>query len=283
MTLRLDELLGEARRALSEACFELPQPGREAARLAGHVLGLDEAQIRARDEQPVAEPEAERFRALVTRRVRGEPMAYLVGRREFWGRDFVVDRRVLVPRPETEHLVEAALDLDLPAAPQILDLGTGSGCLAITLALEKPDSRVVATDRSPAALAVCALNARRLGARVRCLAADLTAPLVLEGFDLVVSNPPYIDPAATLSPEVRDHEPGMALFADDRGRDMLRRLLDTAAALRPGVVMLLEIGHDQGEWLRSAVAQRPHLGWRRIHRDLAGIERTAEIERRSGG
>ena len=275
----LQELLTEARRLLAEAAFELPQPGREASRLAGWVLCLGEAQVRARGEQVVSSDQAQEVLDLTRRRASGEPMAYLLGYREFYGRDFRVDERVLVPRPETEHLVEAAVALELPSRPRILDLGTGSGCLAITLALELPGAAVVATDLSPAALAVAHQNARALEARVTLLAADLAQGLRLEGFDLLASNPPYIDPAAELSTEVRDHEPSSALFAADQGRQALRTILDQAVALRPGVPILLELGHDQAPWLREAADRRPHLELRRFHRDLAGFDRIAELIR----
>src|SRR3954471_4523721 len=179
---------------------------REARLLLGHVLGLSEARVIARQETEVPPETERRFRDLLARRLTGEPVAYLIGEREFWGRPFAVDSRVLIPRPETEHVVEVALQERLPERPWVLDVGTGSGILAVTLALEIPGARTVATDLSPGALAVAAQNARRLGATVRLVRTDLTAGLDLARFDLVVSNPPYIDPedAPSLSPEVRD-------------------------------------------------------------------------------
>lgn len=279
-SLDVETLVGELRQTLTAAPFELPQPGREASRLVGWVLGLGEAQVRARGEQAVADGDAERLRQLARRRARGEPMAYLLGQREFYGRTFRVDPRVLVPRPETEHLVEAALALPNPTAPKVLDVGTGSGCLAITLALEIPGARALATDLSLGALVVCRTNARQLGARVSTVACDLGDALRLDRFDLVVSNPPYVAPEAPLSVEVRDHEPATALFADDQGRAILRSLLDQAEALRPGVPLLFEIGHDQADWLRQAIDRRPHLALRGFHRDLAGFERIVELVRR---
>src|SRR4051812_41376755 len=205
----IGQLLAEARPLLAATPFGASP--REARLLLGHVLGLSEARMIARQETEVP-PEAERrFRDLLARRLAGEPVSYLTGEREFWGRSFAVDSRVLIPRPETEHLVEVALSEWLPEQPWILDVGTGSGILAVTLALETPGSRVVATDLSPGALAVAAGNARRLGAgpQVSLVRTDLTAGLDLSRFDLVVSNPPYVDRAEMpeMSPEVYDFEP----------------------------------------------------------------------------
>ena len=156
------------------------------------------------------------FGGLVERRSGGEPVAYLVGEREFFGRRFAVDRRVLIPRPETEHLIEAVLELPLRAAPRLLDIGTGSGCIATTLALERPDSWVVGTDVSLAALTLARQNAAVLGAgSVRWLAGDLAEALSFASFDVVASNPPYIgvEEAPALSCEVVDFEPHGALFS----------------------------------------------------------------------
>jgi len=281
------ELLAEGRRALAGASFE-PLP-REAALLLGHLLGRSEAQILARPEAPVTVDEAGRFRALLARRLTGEPFAHLTGEREFYGRPFTVDRRGLVPRPETEHLVEAALDLHLPPSPRILDLGTGTGCLAITLVLELPGARAVATDVSLPALDLLRANLRRhrVAGRVAAVAADLDAGIRLDRFDLVVSNPPYVDPAVAdqLSPEVRDFDPPTALFAADAGRAAIHRLLHAAHRLRPGVHLLIEIGHDQAEWLRATVAAAADdddvrdVELVELRRDYGGILRTAVLRR----
>lgn len=210
-------------------------------------------------------------------------MAYLLGEREFYGRVFAVDRRVLIPRPETEHLVEAALGLDLPAAPRVLDVGSGSGAIAVTLALEIPAARVVASDVSLGALRVTRANAARhgVGRRVSPVAADLAAALRLARFDLVVSNPPYVDPAAAagLSPEVAGFEPPAALFAPGAGRAVIARLLAAAAALRPQTPLVIEIGYDQSEWLRTTVAEQPGLELRDFVRDYGGKLRTAVLRR----
>ncbi|HEV8630116.1 MAG TPA: peptide chain release factor N(5)-glutamine methyltransferase, partial [Thermoanaerobaculia bacterium] len=249
--------------------------------LLGRLLGRGEAQLLARDDEQVAAPVVAAFEALLARRLAGESVAYLLGEKEFWGRSFAVDARVLVPRPESEHLVEAALALapTLPARPRILDLGVGSGCLAVTLALELPGSRVVATDRSPAALAVAAFNARALGARVALLAADWAAPLGVDTFDLLLSNPPYLDPEGDVAPEVARWEPAAALWAGAGGLDAYRALLTRLAAARPGIPLLLEIGANQRAPLSALAAGE---GWdvAAVRRDLAGIERVVELRRR---
>ena len=253
---------------------------REAHLLLGQVLGLGEASLLARDDAELSDDDAARFAALLERRLAGEPIAYLVGSKEFFGRPFAVDRRVLVPRPETEHIVEAVLELaeSLPPLPRVLDLGTGSGCIAVTLALELSASRVTATDRSQAALAVARANAHALGARVDFLAAEWAGPLRVESFDLLVSNPPYLDPRGPVMPEVAAWEPPSALWAGPDGLDAYRELLIGLAAARPGTPLLLEIGVGQAAPLAELAAI---TGWRiaTVHRDLAGIERVVELRR----
>jgi release factor glutamine methyltransferase len=267
------QLLAEARPRLAATSFGAPP--REAGLLLAHVLGISEAQILARPEREVRPAESERFRALLERRLTGEPVAYLTGEREFYGRVFRVDRRVLIPRPETEHIVEEALALPLPPAPRILDVGTGSGCLAVTLALEIPGSRVIATDLSPGALAVASANARRLEVPVSFLGLDLTRGLDLSRFDLVVSNPPYVDRAEAplLSPEVCNFEPALALFAPGSGDSVLARLFAECAGLRSGVMLLVEIGYEQLDAARHH-AEASGLLLTKVRRDYAGFDRT---------
>jgi release factor glutamine methyltransferase len=277
----LRQLLAEARPLLAATPFGAPP--REALLLLGHVLGLSEAQVLARGEAEVPAVAEARFRALLARRLRAEPTAYLVGEREFWRRPFHVDSRVLIPRPETEHLIEEALAEALPARPRILDVGTGSGILAVTLALEIPGARSVGTDLSPGALVVAMKNAKRLSARVLLAGTDLTAGLDLGRFDLVVSNPPYIDPAdaPSLSPEVRDFEPSLALFAPGSGDSVLARLFSQCAALRPGVRLAVEIGFGQlGAARRHAEASGLEII--RVRNDYAGIPRVLVLQRRLG-
>jgi release factor glutamine methyltransferase len=272
------DLLADGRRRLAAAAFQ-PQR-REASLLLARVLEWSEARVLAHPEVTLDGAATRRFADLLERRLSGEPVAYLFGEREFYGRTFHVDRRVLIPRPESEHLIERALALDLPAAPRILDLGTGSGCLAVTLALELPQAHVVATDLSPAALAVARGNARRLAAPVAFAAADLATALRLERFDLVVANPPYVgrEEAPELSPEVVEHEPHLALFAADRGLAVIRRLLSELGGLPPAARLLLEIGHRQAEALRCEAAGSA-FDLEEIGLDLAGRSRIAALLR----
>ncbi|MGE5234005.1 MAG: peptide chain release factor N(5)-glutamine methyltransferase [Acidobacteriota bacterium] len=276
------DLLADARRRLAAAPFA-PSP-REAMLLLAVASGRSEAQVLARTDEEVPPGAAARFAELLERRLRGEPYAYLVGEREFYGRPFFVDRRVLIPRPETEHSVEAVLALPLPAAPRLLDIGTGSGALAVTLALERPRAWVAATDLSPAALAVAARNRNRHAARVAFVAGNLAAGLSLAGFDVVVSNPPYIarHDAAALSPEVRDYEPATALFAEGNGDTILRQLLALGAAgLRPGAFLVLEIGLGQLEPLARDLPRALRL--REARSDYAGIPRVLVVEKTNDG
>jgi release factor glutamine methyltransferase len=275
------DLLQAARPRLAATAFGAPT--REAGLLLGYVTGLSEAQILAHPERPVGEAEAARFADLLARRLTGEPVAYLLGEREFYGRSFHVDRRVLIPRPETEHVVEAALALGLKKGARIVDVGTGSGCLAVTLALEMPGSRVVATDLSPGALAVAAGNARRHGVedRVHLVGADLLIGLDLSRVDLVVSNPPYIDlaEAPTLSPEVCNFEPHLALFSPGAGDSTLARLFTESAGLPSGAALVVEIGYGQLD------AARRHASASTLHhagtcKDYSGTPRVLTLRRR---
>ena len=277
----VDDLLQEARTRLRDAPHDIET--REASLLICHLLGWSEAQVRARGDQTVDGEVASKYRRLVERRAQGEPTAYLLGEREFYGRPFRVDPRVLIPRPETEHIIEIALELDLPPEPQLLDLGSGSGCLAVTLAAELPTSRVVAVDLSPGALALTAGNARLNGVEGRLLAvgSDLAMSLLPQSFDLVVSNPPYVSlrELPDLSPQVTEHEPHLALFAPLDGRSVIARILRLAQDLRPGVQVLIEIGYDQADWLRLSVERMPWVELLEIRPDLAGIPRIGVLRR----
>ncbi|HTQ78729.1 MAG TPA: peptide chain release factor N(5)-glutamine methyltransferase [Thermoanaerobaculia bacterium] len=274
-------LLLDARRQLAATPFGAPP--REAGLLLGHVLGLSEVQVLTHPERPVADAAAAQFGALLARRLTGEPVAYLLGEREFYGRPFHVDSRVLIPRPETEHVVEAALGLGLPDGARIVDVGTGSGCLAVTLALEVPGAFVVATDLSPGALAVAAGNARRHGVedRVHLLAADLMTGLDLAGFDLAVSNPPYIDrsEAPLLSPEVCNFEPHLALFSPDAGDSTLARLFRESEDLPSGAFLVVEIGYGQLDAARRHASASP-LQLTAAWKDYSGIPRVLILRRR---
>jgi release factor glutamine methyltransferase len=249
----------------------------EARVLAAHAWHVDHAWLIAHDTDPLTKGQTAAFEALLSRRLAGEPVAYLVGTREFYGRPFQVSPDVLIPRPDTELLVEQALARIPPdQTMDVLDLGTGSGCIAITLALERPHARVTAVDRSAAALAIARHNAGILDARVEFLPSDWFDALAGRRFGLIVSNPPYV-PAADphlARGDVR-FEPLRALAAGDDGLDDLRHLIAAARAhLEPGGTLLLEHGHDQAE---AVVALLERGGYTHMQSwpDLAGILRVS--------
>jgi release factor glutamine methyltransferase len=264
----------------------LERKGVEAARLeaellVAHALGIDRLQLFLALDRPLERTEVARGRELLVRRGTREPTAYVTGRREVYGRAFEVGPGGLVPRPETELLVDRARALLAGRADaRIAAVGTGTGCIAITLALELPGSEVSATDSSAAALAYARANAARLGAAVALHEGDALAPLAGRApYDLVVSNPPYVDPAErdALAPEVRDHEPSEALFAPAGDPDFWARRLvrEAVPLLAPGGWLLVELGHGQGARVASWLAPRGHV-WT-LHRDLERIERVLEV------
>lgn len=229
----------------------------------------------------------ERLSELVARRVAGEPIQYLTGECEFYGIPFKVTRNVLIPRPETEHLVEKALEI-APGfeQPRIVDVGTGSGAIAVALADRLRDAGITATDLSRAALAVARENARRNGVadRIRLVEGDLLAPLAGEQFDIVVSNPPYVAEAErdSLDVEVREYEPALALFAGDDGLDVYRRLIPAAhASLVPGGFLAMEIGFRQAEAVDHLLATAGFVDID-FTPDLQGIPRVASARRPLG-
>ena len=262
-------------------------PGEEGDRksateqiLLAHVLKCNKVDLLVRyDEQP-AEPERTRFRELIHRRVAGWPVAYLVGTRDFYLLSFEVSPAVLIPRPETEMLVLEALGYLKPlTAPTVLDLGTGSGCIGISIAHQKKDARVTAVDVSPDALAVARRNAAKHGVadRIDFLQGDLFAPLNAEQrFDLVVSNPPYIAPDEfpSLAADVRDHEPRIALEGGSDGLAFYRRIaMGVGPFLKPGGRLLMEIGYTQDENVRAILSQQPELEVGPTLKDMAGHAR----------
>lgn len=275
--------VGDLLRAAAAVLLQRPglaQPGREARAMLAFLLERDDAWVLAHPEAGVDSRRATVFQRWLDRRAAGEPFHHLTGACPFWGRLFAVTPDVLVPRPETELVVTRALDLHLPAAPRVLDVGTGSGCLAVTLALELPGSAVTATDVSLAALAVARRNVAALGARVALVAADLTSP-VASGFDLVVANLPYLASAEIelLTPEVRDHDPRSALDGGPDGLDQVRRLLpQLPAILAPGAHALLELGAEQAaELARGPLPEG--LAPAGVERDLGGVERVLALRR----
>lgn len=247
----------------------------EARSLAAHGLGVATAWLVAHDRDPLSGPEVARLAGLMARRAGGEPVAYIVGEREFFGRPFRVGPAVLIPRPETEQLVEVALErLPAGAGVRVLDIGSGSGCVAITLALERPDWQVTGVDVSQDALAVAQENALSLKAAVEWLAGDLFDPVAGRRFHAVVSNPPYVA-AGDRHLEQGDlrFEPRRALAAGPDGLDVIRRLAGRAAAhLEPGGWLILEHGWDQAEPVGRLLAD---AGFEAVfnERDLAGQAR----------
>jgi release factor glutamine methyltransferase len=249
----------------------------EARVLAAHAWQVDHAWLIAHDTDALIAQQAATFDALLARRLAGEPVAYLTGRREFFGRPFVVTPDVLIPRPETELLIELALARVAPDQPAaLLDLGTGSGCIAVTLALERPRARVTAVDRSAAALAVARHNAELLDADVEFLTSDWFEALAGRRFDLIVGNPPYI-PAADphlVRGDVR-FEPRSALAAGPEGLDDLRHLIAAARAhLGPGGTLLLEHGYDQAQAISALLSAHGYVR-AQTWTDLAGIPRAS--------
>jgi len=252
-------------------------PRLDAELLAAHALGLRRIDLYLQHERPLSESELAAVRELVRRRAHGEPVAYLTGLRDFYGRGFMVDPAVLVPRPETETLVSVALD-DLRSrgeASRVVDLGTGSGCIAVTIALECPDAAVVAVDSSEAALAVARRNAAALGAdSVEFVHGEWAAPVV-HRVDLVVSNPPYVTSAelADLMRDVRDHEPASALDGGADGLETYRALLQTLQGkLAPGASLCFEVDPRRVAEVAQLIQQR-FSATTAMHRDLAGNDR----------
>jgi release factor glutamine methyltransferase len=256
-------------------------PRLDAELLLASVLGTDRIGLIVDPDRPLSKEELAAYRDLHKRRRSAEPVAYMLGVREFYGRPFRVDPRVLVPRPDTEALVETALERlrDRTLQADVLDLCTGSGCVAVTLACERPTWRVLGTDISEGALEVARENASRLGAVPRCWfrRSDLFADLgeAPARFDLVTANPPYVSgaDAAELPSTVRDHEPHVALFAGPDGLDVIRRIVAEAPGhLVPGGVLAVEVGAGQAPVVRE-LFEASGLTGLAVKKDYGGIER----------
>jgi release factor glutamine methyltransferase len=281
-------------RLLSWTTDFFQQKGVESARLEAqlllaHALGCKRMDLYTRYEEEPSEAERKQFRELVQQRVKGRPVAYILGRKEFFSLEFEVGPAVLVPRPDSEWLVTATLELVKPIAePSVLDVGTGSGCLAIAVAVRHKGARVTAIDISPEALAVAGRNASKHGVaeRVRFLQGDLLAPLGPEElFDVLLSNPPYIPSGevAGLEPEVRDHEPRLALDGGVDGFAVFERLLAEAPAhLKPGGHLLVETGAAQEARARERLARHPGYELGPTIHDLAGHPRVLRARWRPG-
>jgi release factor glutamine methyltransferase len=265
-----------------------PHPGRarrDAEILLLHIIHSERAALLVRWKEVLDEAESAQYIELIARRRAGEPIQYILGETEFYGLRFHVASDVLIPRPETEHLVEEVIGLAgrFPA-PRIVDVGTGSGCIAIALAANLPNAQLTATDLDAPALALARQNAGRnaVAQRIRFLKGNLLSPVAGELFEIVVSNPPYVSTAdrPSLAVEVRDYEPPLALFAGADGLDAYRALIPEAfAALVPAGFLALEIGYGQAEPVRALLAA---AGFNAIEitSDLQGISRVV-VSRRS--
>ncbi len=302
---------GDVRAALKEGMALLrganvPSYTLAAELLLMHALGRDRTWLYTHPEDLLDPAAAEKYFALLARRAAGEPTQYLTGKQEFWGLEFEVTPAVLIPRPETEHIVAVALErlgprgirinlqTGAPSPPlRIADVGTGSGCLAVALAHELPHAEIFAIDISAQALAVAKRNAARYGVadRIHFLESDLLAAILHDSqitnhesrlFDLIVSNPPYIgrNDANLLPREVRDHEPNVALFPGPKGVEIYARLIGQARSLlHSGGILVLELGHDSANHVREIFAT--DSGWTKVSltNDLAGIPRVIAAER----
>jgi release factor glutamine methyltransferase len=285
----LSAVAAEGAARLTAAGILATEAQQDARVLARAVLAWDAARWLADAHYLAPPPEFEAvFAAAIDRRARREPVAYILGEREFYGRPFLVSKAVLIPRPETELVVDRALAIVAAgrreAALTILDVGTGSGCLAITLALECPAARIVATDISAAALEAAAANAARHGVadRIELRRGSLVAGL--QAADLIVTNPPYVADRerASLSPEVRDYEPAGALFGGEDGLGVIRELVPAAFhVLRPGGWLVMEIGAGQWNAVHE-LARRAGFEQASVHDDLAGIPRVVVARSGSG-
>ncbi len=286
---------------------EVPSSTLAAELLLMHVLGRDRAWMYAHPEHPLTPAEAEKYVRLLDRRAAGEPTQYLTGKQEFWGLEFEVTPAVLIPRPETEHVIEVALErlgeergikINMrTGAPtptlRIADVGTGSGCIAVALARELPHAKIFATDISAGALTVAHRNAKRHGVseRIEFVLSDLLVAWLEPRratnnetllFDLIVSNPPYVarNEADELPREVRDHEPAAALFGGPTGIEMYERLIEQAAdLLATRGILVLELGYNCVDAVRALLSRQRVWANVSVTNDLAGIPRVIAAER----
>jgi release factor glutamine methyltransferase len=296
--------LGEAIRQLERE--HVPSAALAAELLLMHALRQDRAWLYARPESELDAATRDHYFSLIARRASGVPTQHLTGHQEFWGLDFEVTPDVLIPRPETEHVIEVALlrlGIESSVSPsrretefRIADVGTGSGCIAIALAEELPASQILATDISAAALEVARRNAARhaVAPRIDFVKCNLLEFLLHKSrvtnhescsLDLIASNPPYIGrwEAATLPREVRDHEPEVALFGGETGTEIYAPLVAQAARLlKPGGILVLELGHNSAEAVSPLLSANEWISFA-IANDLAGIPRVASAQRKSTG
>lgn len=280
--------VGAALAAARQALAGGDAPGLTAEAALAHLLGLTRTQLLARPERPLSPAEDRAYAALLDRAARGEPLAYLTGQREFYGLSLAVDARVLVPRPETELVVDLALAhlrAAGPAPTNALDVGTGSGCIAIALAVHCPTTTVTALDLSAEALAVARANAERHGvaSRVRLARSDLLAAVRADParFEVLTANLPYVPTAEARALPVSAHEPWLALDGGPDGLAVVRRLLAEAPRhLAANGLLLLEIAADQGAAARALAQAAFPAGAVTLHRDLAGLDRVVAVHTR---
>jgi len=247
----------------------------EAEVLAAHVLLVDRTWIIAHPEAEFPEMAGE---AVIQRRLNSEPLAYILGKRDFYGREFRVGPGVLIPRHETETLIDVALEHSEEGL-KVLDLGTGSGCIAITIALERPTWKVFASDISTKALDIARANAERLNAKVEFIHANGARGIEESGFDLIVSNPPYVGLSDPLPKEIREYEPHVALYAGPAGLDFYRRLsVEAQPLLKAARSMILELGAGQLDPVRTFFERE---GWTfaRSKQDLIGVDRVVVFKK----
>ena len=284
-TFSIARAIVEAAQILRQA--GVPEARREAASLIEHLTGCDRTFLITRAETALASADVRRLRGLVERRAAGEPLQYITGRQDFYGLDFEVTTDVLIPRPETELLVETALELldKTSQRPLICDVGTGSGCIPIAILHERPQAQAVACDISWPALRVAARNAARHNVRERLALVASDCLDAIDGerarFSMLVSNPPYVaeEALAGLQREVRDHEPRVALTPGGNGLAIIRRLINDAPRfLETGGHLLLEIGFDQHEAIAELIDSKV---WELldIHKDLQGIPRIVALKK----
>jgi release factor glutamine methyltransferase len=304
----------QIREALKEGIARLNSASIPSAALAGelllmHALSRDRTWLYTHPEEPIDPSAAEKYFALIARRIAGEPTQYLAGKQEFWGLEFEVTPAVLIPRPETEHIIEVALDRigdkKRTERLRIADVGTGSGCIAVALAKEFPNAQIIATDISPQALKVAKRNASRheVANRIQFIETDLLAELFHHSpltthhsqlfhesrvtshesrpFALIASNPPYIarSDAHTLAQEIREHEPEIALFGGETGSEIYARLIEQAEALlAPSGQLIVELGFGAAQSVRQMIEARNVWTNLAITNDLAGIPRVIAAE-----
>jgi release factor glutamine methyltransferase len=275
------QLIAEARHRLESAGIDPNEAAIDARVLAQHTLGWGAAELLTHETDVASAEFREHFGSSISRRAAREPVAYIVGEKEFWNLPFAVSPAVLIPRPETELLVETALQLFPGRGTRFYaaDAGTGSGCIAVALATERPELVLLATDNSAPALAIARSNAVRhaVATRIEFLETDLLAGAP-DPFDLIVSNPPYVPAvqATSLQPEVRDYEPAVALFAGDDGLAAIRRLVaESVLRLNPRGYLMFEFGFGQAAAVEQLVLATAGLRLVEVRRDLQGIERVA--------